>query len=98
MRAGFFFPLLRRIGIARAVVRALLFLVALLMLALGLQPPLLLLPVIQGRGGKSNIEISGGEIVGAGIVFFRAQGLLEPFNRIRSDMFDRKERTRRRSA
>src|SRR5229473_6493683 len=98
MRAGFLFPLLRLIGIVRALVRALLFLVALLMLALGLQAPLLLFPVIQGRSGKSDIEISGGEIIGARIVFFRAQRFLEPLDRIRSDRLDRKERTRRRSA
>src|SRR5260370_13455816 len=63
MLAGLLFPLFRLIGIARALVRALLFLVALLMLALGLQPLLLLLAVIQGRSGKSDIEISGGEII-----------------------------------
>jgi len=61
MRAGFLFPLLRLIGIVRALVCTLLFLVALLMLALGLQPLLLLLAVIQGRSGKSDIEISGGK-------------------------------------
>src|SRR5260370_4383764 len=98
MRGGLLFAMFRLIGIARALVRALLFLVALLMLALGLQPLLLLLAVIQGRSGKSDIEISGGEIIGARIVFFRAQRFLEPFDRIRSDRLDRKERTRRRSA
>src|SRR5947208_7611183 len=97
MRAGFLFPVLWRIGIAGILAGGLLFLVALLMLALGLQPPLLLLAVIQGRRGKSDIEISGGEIVGARIVFFRAQRFLEPFDRIRSERLDRKERARRRS-
>src|SRR5260370_1960706 len=98
MRGGLLFAMFRLIGIARALVRAWLFLVALRMLALGLQPLLLLLAVIQGRSGKSDIEISGGEIIGARIVFFRAQRFLEPFDRIRSDRLDRKERTRRRSA
>src|SRR5437762_8186590 len=83
MRAGFLFPLLRFIGVACVLLGGLLFLVALLMLALGLQAPLLLLPVIQGRCGKSDIEISGGEIIGAWIVFFRLQRLLEPFDGIR---------------
>src|SRR5260370_37807919 len=67
------------------------------MLALGLQPLLLLLAVIQGRSGKSDIEISGGEIIGARIVFFRAQSFLEPFDRIRRERLDRRARTRRRS-
>src|SRR5207249_12014453 len=84
------------VGIARIFAGGLLFLVALLMLALGLQPLLLLLAVIQGRCGKSDIEISGGEIVGARIVFFRAQRFLEPFDRIRGERLDGKERARRR--
>src|SRR6266850_668961 len=98
MRSGFLFPLLRLTGIARVLVGALLFLVALLMLALGLQPPLLLLPVIQGRCGKSDIEISGGEIIRAPIIFFRPQRFLEPFDGLRYQRLDRKERTRRQSA
>src|SRR5437660_7908406 len=96
MRAGFLFPVLGRIGIACILTGDLLFLVALLMLALGLQPLLLLLAVIEGRRGKSDIEISGGEIVGARIVFFRTQRFLEPFDRIRSERLDGKERARRR--
>src|SRR5882724_12591867 len=98
MRTGFLFPLLRLIGIARVLVSALLFLVALPMLALGLQPPLLLFPVIQGRSGKSNIEISSSQIIRARIVLFCLQSLLEPFDRIRSERLDRKEGTGRRSA
>src|SRR5882762_11306280 len=98
MRSGFLFPLLRLIGIARVLVSALLFLVALLMLALGLQPPLLLLPVIQGRCGKGDIEISSGEIIRAWIVFFRPQRFLEPFDRVRGKRLDRKKRTGWRSA
>src|SRR6266849_2556731 len=98
MRAGFLFPLLGLIGIAGVLVSALLFLVALFMLTLGLQTPLLLLTVIQGRCGQSDIEISGGEIIRARIVFFRPQRVLEAFYGIRGQRLDRKERTRRQSA
>src|SRR5437879_13522041 len=73
MRAGFLFPLLRFIGVACVLLGGLLFLVALLMLALVLQAPLLLLPVIQGRGGKSDMKISVGEIVGACAVLCSVQ-------------------------
>ncbi len=98
MRAGFLFPVLWRIRIARALVCALLLLVALLMLALGLQPPLLLLAVIQRRCGKSDIEVSYSEIIRARIVFFRPQRFLESFDRIWRQRLDRKQCTRRRSA
>src|SRR5258708_26799484 len=98
MRAGFLFPLLRLVGTARALVRALLFLVALLMLALGQQTPLLLLAVIQRRCRKSDIEISCSEIIRARIVLFPPQRFLQSFDRIWRQRLDRKERTRRRSA
>src|SRR5258708_12709345 len=70
MRASFLFPLLRPVGAVRALVRAFLFLVALVMLALGLKPPLLLLPIIQRRRGKGDIDISSSQIIPPPIVFF----------------------------
>src|SRR5712692_706208 len=98
VRASFFFPLLWRIGIARALGCALLLFITPLMLALGLQPSFLLLPVIQGRCGKSDIEVSRGEIVRARIVFFGTQRFLESINRIRRQRLDRKQRPWRRRA
>src|SRR5258708_21143684 len=98
MRAGLLFTLLRLIGTAGVLVSTLLFLVTLFMLALGLQTPVLLLAVIQWRSGQSDVEISGGEIIRAGIIFFRAQRFLEPFDGIRGQRLDWKEHTRRQSA
>src|SRR5437879_8416919 len=98
MRARFLFPLLRLLSTACALIRALLFLVALIMLALGLQPPLLLFAVIQRGSRKSDIESSRGEIIWARIVFFRPQCFLETFDGVRSYRLDRKEHTSRRSA
>src|SRR5207244_7922501 len=76
MRAGFLFPVLGRVGIARIFAGALLFLVALLMLALGLQTLFLLLAVVLGRSGTSEIGISVGDMVGVGSVFCGAQRFL----------------------
>src|SRR5947207_12970845 len=98
MRSSFFFPLLRRIRINRLLARVLLFLASLIMLALGLQPHLLLLAVIKWRRRKSDIEISNREIIRTCIVFFRAQGFLQSFDRISRQRLDGKERARRRSA
>src|SRR5207245_863725 len=94
-RAHFLFPLLRLVTAAGALVRRLLFLVALLMLALGLQPPIFLFPVIQRRSRKSDIEISNSEIIRARIVFFRPQCFLESFDRVGSDRLDREKRSGR---
>src|SRR5258708_12692789 len=98
MRARFLFPLLRFLSTACALIRALLFLVALIMVALGLQPPLILFAVIQRGSRKSDIEISRGEIIWARIVFFRPQCFLEAFDGVRSYRLAGKEHTGGRSA
>src|SRR5258708_35976729 len=82
MRAGFLFPLLRLVGTARALVRALLFLVALLMLALGQQTPLLLLSVIQRRSRNTHLALSCSAIIRARIVLFPPQRIVKYFDRI----------------